>query len=74
MNLHERELDLIQRLRQVSFTDEGLVTEFYAKLYEFLDESERFIVMCQEYDDRQEAEAYLYECAYETDILIALSL
>lgn len=74
MNLHERELDLIQRLRQVSFTDEGLVTEFYSKLYEFLDESERFLVMCQEYDDRQEAEAYLQDCAYETDILSAMSL
>ena len=74
MNLHERELDLIQRLRQVSFTDEGLVTEFYAKLYEFLDESERFLVMCQEYDDRQEAETYFQDCAYETDILSALSM
>lgn len=74
MNLHERELDLIQRLRQVSFTDEGLVTDFYSKLYEFLDESERFLAMCQEYDDRQESEAYLQECAYETDILSALSL
>ena len=74
MNLHERELDLIQRLRQVSFTDEGLVTEFYSKLYEFLDESERLLVMCQEYDDRHEAETYLQDCAYETDILSALSL
>ena len=74
MNLHERELDLIQRLRNVSFSDDDLVTEFYAKLYEFLDESERFLVMCQEYDDRQEAETYLQDCAYETDILSATSL
>lgn len=74
MNLHERELDLIQRLRNVSFSDESLVAEYYTKLYEFLDETERFLVMCQEYDDRHEAEAYLHECAYETDILSALSM
>jgi len=74
MHLREREVDLIQRLRNVNFTDESLVAEYYTKLYEFLDETERFLVMCQEYDDRQEAETYLQDCAYETDILSATSL
>lgn len=73
MNLHERELDLIQRLRNVSFSDESLVAEYYTKLYEFLDETERFLVMCQEYEDRHDAETYLQDCAYEKDVLSALS-
>jgi len=73
MNLHERELDLIQRIRNVSFSDESLVAEYYTKLYEFLDETERFLVMCQEYEDRHDAETYLQDCAYEKDVLSALS-
>jgi len=73
MHLREREVDLIQRLRNVNFTDESLVAEYYTKLYEFLDETERFLVMCQEYEDRHDAETYLQDCAYEKDVLSALS-
>jgi len=71
MNLREHEVNLIQRLRNV--TDESYIAEYYSKLYEFLEETERFMAMCQEYDDRQEAETYLQDCAYDLDILSATS-
>jgi len=72
MNLREHEVNLIQRLRNV--TDESYIAEYYSKLYEFLEETERFMAMCVEEEDRQDAEIYLQECAYETDVLSALSL
>lgn len=73
MNLREHEVNLIQRIRNVTFTDENYVAEYYTKLYEFLEETERFMAMCVEEEDRQDAEIYLQDCAYEKDVLSALS-
>lgn len=74
MHTHPHE-NLITRIRTLSddWRDDATQREFYAKLHIFIEDLERDMKMCQDYEERFEAETYLQDCAYEVDILSATS-